>query len=60
MFALQTSAFEGKADMAIALWNKSSAYSVPPLTIVPGLIGVDQRCPAQPDDIKSTQLPLKK
>jgi hypothetical protein len=30
VFALQTSAFGGKANMAIALWNKSSAYSVPP------------------------------
>ncbi|MGB8109843.1 MAG: hypothetical protein WCF41_11360, partial [Pseudolabrys sp.] len=27
---------------------------------VPGLIGVDQRCRARPDDIKLTQLPLKK
>jgi hypothetical protein len=59
VFALQTSAFGGKADGDCAM-DKSSAYSVPPLTIVPGLIGVDQRCPAQPDDIKSTQLPLKK
>jgi hypothetical protein len=46
--------------MAIALWNKSSAYLYPLEPFVPGLIGVDQRCRARPDDIKLTQLPLKK